>query len=84
MHWVKPGSGSQPPLGVYWGTDISSDWSYFNAGTFHDHEAIYRLDVKGWTNDGAPIYDIADARPIISLPPKHTITNLLLQAAQDR
>jgi hypothetical protein len=76
MHWVKPGSGSQPPLGVYWGADISPDWSYFNAGTFHDHEAIYRLDVKGWTNDGAPIYDVADARPIISLPPKHTITNL--------
>jgi len=76
MHWVKPSLGSQPSLGTYWGSDVSPDWSYFAAGTFHDHAAIFRLDVKSWTKDGAPIYDMAEAKPIISLPPKHVINNL--------
>jgi len=76
MHWVKPSQEAQPALGSYWGSDVSPDWSYFAAGVFHDHAAVFRLDVKGWTKDGAPIYDMAAARPIISLPPKHTISNL--------
>ena len=81
MHWVKTSKGnyqqgSQPALGAYWGSDVSPDWSYFSVGVFHDQEAIYRLDVKGWTKDDTPIYDMADARPIISLPPKHTIISL--------
>lgn len=81
MHWVKAShanyqQGSQPALGSYWGTDISADWSYFCTGAFHDQAVIYRLDIKGWTPDGAPIYDMADARPIVFLPPKHAIYNL--------
>jgi FlgD Ig-like domain len=81
MHWVKTSSGNyqpglQPNLGAYWGWDVSPNWTYFSAGPFHDQMAIFRLDVKGWTKDGAPIYDMADARPIISLPPKHTIIGL--------
>ena len=80
MHWVKASGNyqprSQPNLGASWGLDVSPDWSYFSAGTFHDQTAVFRLDIKGWTRDGAPIYDMADARPIISLPPKHTITSL--------
>jgi hypothetical protein len=81
MHWVKTSKGnfqqgSQPPLGSYWGWDVSPDWSYFAAGSFHDHMVIFRLDVKSWTKDGAPVYDMADAKPIITLPPKHMINNL--------
>ena len=76
MRWVKPAAGGQPLLGVYWGADVSPDWSFFTAGADHDHATVYRLDVKGWTKDGAPIYDMADARPIISLPPKHSIISL--------
>ena len=38
--------------------------------------AIFRLDVKGWTPGGAPIYDMADAKPIVFLPPKHAIGGL--------
>ncbi len=81
MHWVKPALGNyqpgqQPNLGAYWGWDVSPDWAYFSAGPFRDQMAIFRLDVKGWTKDGAPIYDMADARPIISVPPKHVIAGL--------
>ncbi len=56
MHWVKTTHGSykgglQPSLAAYWGWDISPDWSYFCAGSFHDHMSIFRLDIKGWTNE---------------------------------
>jgi hypothetical protein len=85
LHWVKTTrapfqQGSQPPLGSYWGWDVSPDWSYFSAGTSQDHTVIFRLDVKGWTPAGAPIYDMADARAIILLPPKHVINNLYVTA----
>ena len=49
----------------YWGTDIAPDWSLFFAGRYSDRLAIYRLAPRGWTDSGAPIYDIADAKPII-------------------
>ena len=85
LHWVKATrapfqQGSQPPLGSYWGWDVSPDWSYFASGTFRDHAAIFRLDVKGWTPAGAPIYDMAEARAIILLPPQHLINNLYVTA----
>jgi len=81
LHWVKPAKapfqpGLQPALGSYWGWDVSPDWTYFASGNFQDHPVIFRLDVKGWTAAGAPIYDMADARPIIQLPPKHIVNNL--------
>lgn len=87
MHWVKTSKGnyqqgSQPALRAYWGSDVSPDWSYFTVGVFRDQAAIYRLDVKGWTKDDAPIYDMADARPIIALPPKHLV--LSLHATNDK
>lgn len=85
LHWIKTTrapfrQGLQPPLGPYWGWDVSPDWSYFAAGNFQDRMAIFRLDVKGWTPSGAPIYDMADAHIIISLPPKHIIDNLYVTA----
>ncbi|MBV8632335.1 MAG: hypothetical protein JOZ83_15510, partial [Silvibacterium sp.] len=85
LHWVKPTraafqQGIQPPFKLGWGGDVSPDWSYFTAGTLQDHAVIYRLDAKGWTAAGAPIYDVADARAIILLPPKHDINNLYVTA----
>ena len=69
MHWVKPVNapyqeGSQPRLQLMWGTALASDWSFFTAGDFRDKSAIYRLKPRGWTEAGAPIYDMADAKPI--------------------
>ena len=70
MHWVKTidtayRPGAQGRCASYWGNDISPDWSYFFAARFRDRLAVFRLDVKGWTAAGAPIYDMADARPIL-------------------
>lgn len=73
MRWVTPVNGpaqegAQPQLGNFWGTAMSADWSYFASGNYQDQAAIYRLDVKGWTPAGAPIYDMAEARPIVMEP----------------
>ncbi|HUA97810.1 MAG TPA: hypothetical protein VMA34_05745, partial [Terracidiphilus sp.] len=80
LHWVKVQGiyqpGAQPRLGSYWGWDVSPDWTYFAAGGFHDQSAVFRLDVKGWTKDDAPIYDMADAKAIIQLPPGDVVNNL--------
>ena len=81
LHWVKTTGmpfqhGLQPALGSYWGWDVSPDWSFFAAGNFRDHAAVFRLDVKGWTAAGAPIYDMADAKPIILLPPGDAFSGL--------
>ncbi|MGB8353794.1 MAG: hypothetical protein WCD79_07910 [Chthoniobacteraceae bacterium] len=71
MHWAKTPrgpwqSGVHGALAIpYWGLDIAQDWSFFFAERFLDHIVIYRLKPRGWTDAGAPIYDIADAKPII-------------------
>jgi len=73
MRWTPVVTGTQPyregAQGVwatsYWGIDIAPDWSLFFAGRYSDCLAIYRLAPKGWTDFGAPIYDIANAKPII-------------------
>jgi hypothetical protein len=59
-----------------WGVDISPDWSLFFATRFSDRQEIFRLDVTGWTAAGAPIYDLANARPIISEALDHSINSL--------
>lgn len=82
MHWVKPVAGSsqdggQPRLGLnMWGTALASNWSFFTQGHFGDKTAIFRLDPKGWTSAGAPIYDMADAKPIAFEDPKVRIEGL--------
>ena len=59
-----------------WGVDVSPDWSFFFVSRFRDRQEIFRLDVKGWTSAGAPTYDLADARPIISESLDHGINSL--------
>jgi DNA-binding beta-propeller fold protein YncE len=71
---------TQGSLDSYWGNAVSPDWSYFFAGRTPDHMVIYRVDVKGWTPGGAPIYDMADARPIFQEDRSHGIFSLYATA----
>lgn len=71
MHWIKTlargehyAEGRQPEWLTGWGFGIGPDWSIYVAGFCRDAEVAYRLDPKGWTRDGAPIYDPTDARRI--------------------
>jgi hypothetical protein len=75
MHWLATqghdqayAQGTQATWDGIWNYDLSPDFSFFYPERFKDTLAIMRLDVKGWTSAGAPIYDSADARAIIQLP----------------
>jgi hypothetical protein len=68
--------GKIGPWTSYWGEDISSNWSFFFVAHFGDGQTIFRCDVKGWTPAGAPIYDLADARPIIKEASEHGINSI--------
>ncbi len=57
--------GTQPIAFTYWGVGIGNDWSIYWSGSFKNQSFIFRLDLKGWTADGAPIYDIHDSKPIV-------------------
>ena len=59
------GPGTQPTALTYWGMGIGNDWSIYWSGSFKNQSIIFRLDLKGWTADGAPIYDIHDSKPIV-------------------
>jgi hypothetical protein len=82
MQWVKT-SGDKPYAPATqatwmtnWNIDISPDFSAFFPEKFADRVAIMRLDVKNWTPAGAPIYDLATAKAIISLPPERVINTI--------
>jgi hypothetical protein len=84
MHWA-PTTGSVPAgaqgqIANGWGNDISPDWSYFFPGRTRDCLAIFRVDVKGWTPAGAPIYDMAEARAIVQLDRRFSINGLHVTA----
>ncbi len=51
-----------------WGYGIGPDWSIYAGGFCRSDGAIYRLDVQGWTPQGAPIYDPNQAKLILRLP----------------
>jgi hypothetical protein len=62
------GPGTQPLATTYWGFDIGDDWSIYWTGSYKTQTFIFRLDVKGWTSDGAPIYDVHDSKAIVVQP----------------
>jgi hypothetical protein len=70
LHALKGGDsyvpGSQPLAQSYWGFSIGNDWSIYWTGSFKTQSYIFRLDVKGWTPEGAPIYDVRDSKPIVT------------------
>jgi hypothetical protein len=69
MRWHKTQNvpyqdGIQPGFGLAWGGIVlAPDWSVIAFGTYRDRSAFFRIPLKGWTPKGAPIYDIADAKP---------------------
>jgi len=73
---VAARAGKQGRWASGWGVDISPDWSFFFVTRFSDRQAIFRLDVKGWMAAGAPIYDMAEARPIAFEAANHGINAL--------
>ena len=85
MHWAKTINtayqpGAQGQIANAWGNDVSPDWNYFFVGRFRDRLAVFRLDPKGWTAAGAPIYDMTEARAILLVDAKHTINGLHVTA----
>ena len=73
MHWVKTLSrndlyapGRQPEWMTFWGAGIAPDWSLFYNSFCRDKNVTFRLDVQGWTPDGAPVYDIAGATTLFT------------------
>jgi hypothetical protein len=75
MRW-RAHSDELGAWGAGWGVDVSRDWSFFFAARAGQREAIFRLDPRGWSPAGAPIYDIAQARPILLLAPGGGIDGL--------
>jgi len=72
MHWSQTVSrfdpsveGKQPEWSLGWGAAVGPDGSVTFAGFTKDKEAVYRVDVSGWTAGGAPVYDIAHARRLL-------------------
>jgi hypothetical protein len=72
MVWNKavgrgdPLAGRQVQATSAWGFGIGADFSIYWSGFCRDATVIYRLDPKGWTSDGAPIYDVNDSKPIVT------------------
>ena len=73
MHWAQTVSGPYQPgkharISSSWGSDLSPDGSFFYAERFNDRVTVCRVDPKGWTAAGAPLYDMAEARTIAFEP----------------
>ncbi|HEX4140211.1 MAG TPA: hypothetical protein VHY09_07670 [Candidatus Methylacidiphilales bacterium] len=75
MRW-QARSGKLGLWGAGWGVDLSREWSFFFAAQAGKREAVFRLDPQGWTPAGAPVYDMAQARPILFLEPGEGISGL--------
>lgn len=72
MHWVKTLSrgdafaeGRQAEWFTFWGAGVAPDWSLFYSSMCRDKEVSFRLDVSGWTDKGAPRFDIGNAKRIL-------------------
>lgn len=83
MQWVKAqgrggdfAKGSQMEVQGYWGGGIGEDWSIYWPGGCRDARGVYRLDIKGWTPAGAPIYDIKDSVLILQRDRKGSIYSI--------
>ena len=83
MHWSRTVSrydpfieGTQPEWLLGWGAAVGPDGSVTFAGFTKDKEAVYRVDVSGWTPGGAPLYDIAHARRLLLTDEPGNISSL--------
>lgn len=83
MQWVKAlGRGDASVQGQlmeingYWGSSMGEDWTIFWPASCKDAKAVYRLNLKGWTPAGAPIYDIKDSVPLLQRDAKSSILSV--------
>ena len=72
--------GVQPEWSLGWGAAVGPDGSVTFAGFTEDKEAVYRVDVSGWTAGGAPVYDIAHARRLLLTDEPGNISSLYVTA----
>ena len=85
MHWSQTVSrfgpyveGKQPEWLTGWGAAVGPDGSVTFAGFTKDKEAVYRVDVSGWTAGGAPIYDINTVRRLLLTDEPGNISGLYM------
>ena len=89
MHWSGTVSrygpfveGKQPEWSLGWGAAVGPDGSVTFAGFTRDKEAVYRVEVSGWTAGGAPIYDIGSARRVLLTNEPGNISGLYVTHGQ--
>lgn len=58
--------GLLPEITVGWGFGIGPDGALYLGGQTKDSTTVSRLDLQGWSPSGAPLYDLAAAKPIIT------------------
>ena len=89
MQWVHsqarwdtyaPG-GLLPEIITGWGFGVGPDGTIYLNGFCRDRNVISRLDLPGWSPGGAPLYDLAAARPIIVAPGTEGVEGLYVDAA---
>jgi len=81
--FVKYTGELQPEWHVSGGAAIGPDWSIYFSGSCHggeDKEALFRLDLKGWTSNGAPIYDIRGSKLLRVFKGAFVISGLYVNA----
>ncbi|MEI6423494.1 MAG: hypothetical protein WCP55_14835, partial [Lentisphaerota bacterium] len=83
MRWVKTLSrgdnfteGRQAEWMTFWGAGLAPDWSIFYSSFCRDKEISFRLDVKYWTEKGAPRYEIGNAKQIIISDNPNSVSGL--------
>ncbi|MDR1305598.1 MAG: hypothetical protein LBK76_10320 [Verrucomicrobiales bacterium] len=81
MTWRKAATGKYdegglPRLESGWGGDLDREFTAYFGVRYQDAHAIVRLPVKSWTVSGTPVYDLADAKPIIKLDRAYSINGV--------
>lgn len=88
MRWVeslrrseKWSEGRQGSRTSRWGTGFGPDASVYFSTQCQDMRQIFRLDPQRWTESGVPIFDIAEAKPIVNTPdPKGGISGIYVNS----
>jgi outer membrane protein assembly factor BamB len=59
-----------------WGGGFGPDWSIYYSGSCRSKTAVWRLDVSGWTPDGAPTYDLSQLKLLLLEPRPFCVSGL--------
>ncbi len=63
-----PVEGRQPEWETFWGATFGPDMSVYFAGKCRGNSSVWRVDLEGFTDSGAPRYDMAKAVCVYSSP----------------